>query len=177
MELGYITILRRKPVIEQLYLKHEPMINKIVKNYTKAYSCRFDDVKCEANYAFMSCVKSYDNTKGKFTTWLYNYIQWSLNAWIQNEKKYYKYQTALTRKVQEYKKEKPKGKSLEQITKILSSDAKKVIQLVYETPEEIEALCVMDKALSKELKTYLKNNGYTTFKITSIWKEIKQALK
>lgn len=78
-----------------LYKQFEPMIIKIVKQWSKLNIVEYDDLMQFALIALMEARNSYDPTKGmKFSTYIYNMIEYKMKREIyQASKKNEKYRT------------------------------------------------------------------------------------
>lgn len=183
------TILQ-EDILTTTFYDTERMINKAVKNFYLRYGGEINDWKAEAHLIFMKAHNSYDdNCQVKFTTYLHTLLYTLLQSY------YIKYvsrtQTLLfdheelVRNVADAKRQ---PYHLVDLLDEMKQDARALIQLIWEMPEELkrEKLTPCNKSkyyksnhalhMKVFLKSYLRSKGWTHTRIQKTFTEIGEKI-
>ncbi len=168
--------------ITDTYKDIERMIYQICHKFCSQYNESLEDLVGEANLAFSRSYKKYDSSRGQFTT----FIHWCIvNHLIQytnrNKKRAKVWMQGLDDDVHPiFKFATANDLDLKDFTDEMSADAKEVINLVFEGPQEIGYLIfrIGESKMNwrKALRTYLKNSGWSYRRVLKAFKEIREAL-
>jgi len=169
----------QQDIIEETFYDVEESIKKIVWKFIANHGGEFDELKAEANYAFIRGMYKYPHNekRGSFRTWLYHIITTALADYLRFN--YRPPSASIDKFKNSIIKTQSSFSSIELLDGI-SQDARTIIILFLDTPKEIydEALSngKSHRHLKASLKRYLLQIGWTLKRITDSFEEIKNAL-
>jgi len=186
------------------YEDYQKLICKLAHKYSLLTGIEFDELLSAGNEKFVTCQKTYDSNKAKFST----YLTWELRGLfreMQRKQRDWKSKTTLMSempyKVRQHGPEvkaqiiihdnwcedkilssKPMQEELvffKSILKELSSDAKEVVKIVFNTPTEMLKMmpAKQPRGINKhQIQKHLKRKGWTISRIWKSFEEITKAL-
>ena len=170
---------------DQTYRDVENLINKIVWKFQHKYGGTFDEWKGEANFIFAKAFNRYVEGSGTFITYLYICLQGQLNNFrARNTKQNQTISTEVLSNdegafdLQDV--HNPSSSFIDLVDEIKSEDARTVLNLVLDMPEELKNTKMAGGSSPKHmklfLKTYLQKIGWTARRATESFQEIGDAL-
>lgn len=164
---------------EETYEEVKNLIRKEVWRVVGKYGGDFDDLMAEASTIYMAAYDSFDPASGsRFTTWLSNNLRWGLLDRV-GERVRHNQRTSPVDEQQlskEYRDWSPPD-----LLDELNEDAKLVVMLVIDTPEEIARIYTSKGGQPRNFRSTLRDHlaelGWTTARIAESFAEIRQALK
>lgn len=159
----------------ETYEDVERLIYQLVHRFNQRYGGDFRELLSDANLAFMRAYKSYDPSKGQFTTLLVTSVQRLLFRTLKNRIKYQqRYGTTLdehrtiSRDVEEF--------DFDCFVSNMSADAKFVVRLITHSPPELAAVANgkggEPRNWRSSIKGYLRDLGWSANQITESFTEI-----
>ena len=155
----------------------ERMLFRICWNFRERFGGDFDELLSQAGEYFMGAYQTYDSNRGAFTTWVYHSVYRRL--WNHRRTENKRRQTlTYNSKVMEEAGKTTNGHPFdwELLLKDLTSDAKIVIQLIYDTPDDLEQMRGEGRLGRRLIRSYLRELGWTTRRVTESFGEIKTVL-
>lgn len=181
-------MISRVPVTET-YRDVEKLIYKEVGSFQKRFGGDFDELLSEANLAFMRAYKAYDLTRGEFTTLLVTSIRHGMMNVLRSRMKANSRKTvsldavgcndtALAEQLAD-EMEPPKF-DLESFAKGLTKDAKTVIEILLDTPTDLESAFFWaggeERHWKSSIRQYLQSLGWTAVRVKESFLELKVAM-
>ncbi len=157
------------------YNDHTGLIHKLAWQYHRSSGLHLDDLIGEANLAFVIARDSYDENKGKPSTWIWNTLVLHLQNYCKKETRFIPLEIDDN---QNQTDEKHKSKFIDLIDS-LSKEAKEVIQTILKSPAEIcELVNIHSGAVPViDFCKWMTRQGWKWESALSIRNEIKNALK
>lgn len=135
--------------------------------------CRFEDRMSTAREAFMRAYNSYDSTKGaQFSTWVY----WQVRTALLTRKNQCIKQSERFRNGLSKLPNRSRKPGFMDLLWELSDDARDVVRIISEAPEEVTELWVNNVDAQGMVRSYLRGAGWTATRITRSFSEIRKAL-
>lgn len=159
--------------VTQTYTDLENMIYDIVHKFIRRYSGEFDEILSQANYYFVLAYESYEQGRSSFNTWAY------FRIWkgLLNERQK---QLKPTYREEDKQEVSTKDFLLVDLLDGLSDDSQFIVQLVLESPKELQELFTVKKEERKSakiiLQEYLKGIGWTIPQIKKSFRELAEVL-
>ena len=161
--------------ISESYAKVESLIYHTCHKFWQAHGGDLEEHISVANYYFVHAYNTYTNTNSSFVTWLRWCIWHGLLDEIAKNKRAHRYRSCDT------KKETYGGVGLVDLLDDLGSDAKSIVELIFDVPDLLQDLILENGngpcALRGSLKAYLFTKGWTKKQIGDSFSEIKEAIK
>lgn len=150
----------------------EKMLYKLAWKFANQYPVTFEEAKSEAYFAFMLACQNYNPKKGKFSTWCYFSVWCKLKDMVM---KGASDPLTFVEIKEELLGEAPpeKAESLDMVED-LSEDAREIISLIVETPQEILNEVSSPKTLLKRVKSFLVQMGRSIEAVDRADREIRQ---
>lgn len=175
--------MKSKVVIAETYADYEKLIYATVKRFMDRYGGDFQEMLCEANYAFMKAFYAWDAGRAKFSTLLvwciWNALKTLRNNKIKDE----------TRCPVHIDAENDDGKSLagnlQDVTfeynfENLTSDARDVMNLILNAPDDLFDAVIAKGGQPRNwrstLREYLEDMGWTRRRIMQSFIELRSAV-
>jgi len=155
------------------YESVERMIHKLCWRFVKCFGLDFDDCLETAMFAYVKAAKSYDETKGKYTTHIWTYVQNSLRSFSRNESRRKKHYKPWRGDVKEH----TKPKSLGTLVSGLSDDAQSVVELITDASTDlIESFRYRSRYVRlRVLREFLWNRNWSMPQVTEVFGELEEA--
>jgi len=159
------------------YEDYQKLICKLAHKYSLLTGIEFDELLSAGNEKFVTCQKTYDSNKAKFST----YLTWELRGLFREMQRKQNYQQSNIKHEVELS-SKPMQEELvffKSILKELSSDAKEVVKIVFNTPTEMLKMmpAKQPRGINKhQIQKHLKRKGWTISRIWKSFEEITKAL-
>ena len=157
------------------------IVRKVVWSYTRSTGLDFDELCSEAYIAYLETAPSYDPSKGKKTTFIWNVVRNHINSLLKAKKEALVDEEAIDMMVEERYELDPEQVVLaeenwRELFESLSPDAKMICLLVVNDGE-----VYLDTDKPREARGIiareLKARGWSENKIWATFREIKQILK
>lgn len=156
---------------------YQKLIYKFAHKYEN-YGLEFESLVSEGYIVFYESIKTYDETKGKFSTHFYWNLRGRLGIILRNKTEYKELDLNLAdgclpnaNRTTIFK---------DTISK-LSSEAQFIIDIVWNTPVELATWCIEElnapKLTMRRIKRFLLLRGWKHTTINDGFKEIQQTLK
>lgn len=164
------------------YNDYKKLIFKLAHNYSSTTGIEYDELVSAANEEFVKCLKTYDSEKAKFQTYLTwkvrgLFLEMSRKRNVQNNRQCSLEEANL---INQSLPEPEDILFFKEILEELSSDAKEVIKIVFETPWELIQMLPpkQPRGINKhQIKKYLRNQGWPFPKILISFQELTESLK
>ena len=157
------------------------IVRKVVWSYTRSTGLDFDELCSEAYIAYLETAPSYDPSKGKKTTFIWNVVRNHINSLLKAKKEALVDEEAIDMLVEERDELDPEQVVLaeenwRELFESLSPDAKMICLLVV---NDGEVYLDTDKPRESRgiIARELKARGWSENKIWATFREIKQVLK
>jgi len=151
------------------YKDYEKLIFQLAGKWHKRLNIELSDAIGQANISYCYALKTFDETKGLFSTHLYEKIIGRYRDFYTKEKN--KIHTITTNCENTY----IANNDLSELFDKISPDASFVLKLVIDNPENL--ISSTTKRLNKQAVTkYLKSQNWSLSKIKLIFREIKKYL-
>ena len=157
------------------------IVRKVVWSYTRSTGLDFDELCSEAYIAYLETAPSYDPSKGKKTTFIWNVVRNHINSLLKAKKEALVDEEAIDMMVEERDELDPEQVVLaeenwRELFESLSPDAKMICLLVV---NDGEVYLDTDKPRESRgiIARELKARGWSENKIWATFREIKQILK
>ena len=155
------------------------MIYKIAHRYSTCNQLPFEEVLSAANYVFMRAYTYKYKPKGKpatFSTRLYNSLNWELKDFLKKEIKHTGHLEVNEEIVGSTNVDANYRIQLD--TEILSEDARSIVRLILDTPQDIAPLLRWEKVRSSRsylavLREHLHDMGWGTKRIQESFSELR----
>ena len=160
----------------ECYKDVKQLIFRVVDRFHTRYGGELQEYLSIGNLAFVEAFHTFDSTKSIFTTWVYNKVY---NALGDHYRKELRRQRGDTRT--EVKSSKTyEMDTLFELTADLDNDARSILQLIFETPQDLYHLICDDGGDNKKVKHiiagYLKSNGWTRQRVAKSYNQITQVI-
>lgn len=168
----------QRDIVEETYRDVDEKIEKIVWRFIHRHGGNFDELKAEANYAFVRGMYEFPHNKKRstFNTWLYHIVSTALG---DNLRLNYR-PPALP--IEDFKNSAKAQTSFSpaELLDEISNDACTIISLFLDTPAEIYKDALLNGKHHRHLKASLKRHliqlGWTMKRISDSFEEIRYAL-
>lgn len=165
-------------ILNETYEDLKDLIYDQAHKKSRLFHMPFEDALSHAHFSYVRAVAAYkDGTGAKISTWVAFCLHNDLINFLKREYKHYSYE--------QLEEELTGGDEVnffvEEFTEGLSDQARTVVQLILETPEELNMLLHWDGARNKSgvlrtVKGYLSDLGWVAHEIKDSLEEIRQAL-
>ncbi len=163
--------------IMQDYENYKRLIFKLAGTYSQITGIEFDELVSAGNEKFVTCQKTYDPSKAKFST----YLTWELRGLFREmQRKQNRYQANIVQDLE--LSNSPVQEELVffmDILEGLSSDAKDIIKIVFDTPMDLVEMLPkkQPRGISKhQIQKHLRQQGWPFSRIWKSFKEITESL-
>ena len=161
---------------QKQYSNYQNLIYKLSHKFHRTTRIETDKLISCANLEFIRCQNNYNPTKSKFSTYLYIKIR---GLFLEMNRK--KNNNPITTNAYEQKSNNTSDEYLffKEILKELSTDAKVVCGIVFNTPIDlIKMLPVKQpRGINKhQIQKHLRRQGWTFYRIWKVFREIKESL-
>jgi RNA polymerase sigma factor (sigma-70 family) len=159
------------------YEDYKRLIFKLAHTYSSLTGIEFDELVSAGNEKFVTCQKTYDPKKAKFST----YLTWELRGLfreMQRKQKRLQMNTVHDLELTNS----PMQEELVffvDILKGLSSDAKEVVKIVFDTPTDLIEMLPkkQPRGISKhQIQKHLRHRGWSFSRIWKSFGEITESL-
>ncbi len=169
----------RRAAAEETFLEVRNLIRQRVWKLSKKYGGDFEELFAEASVIFIAAYESYPahNPPCGFTTWLTNQVYWGLEDELRGRvRTSKKFEPADPDQIQAKNRDWEPASLLEE----LGSDARMVVELVIETPAEIDQIIRAKGGEARNVRStirdHLRGIGWTAARIAESFCEIRHAL-
>lgn len=162
--------------LDTAYADHIDVIRKVVWDFCKARGADFDEAMCEANYAFMSAVETWDCTQSALGTWLHTCVRSRLFHWERSNGRVSAHYTVV--EDADAIPDSATTFNLAEWSEGLSEDAKVMVSLLIQTPPEVLALAkgMSSKNLSAAVQSHLReSHEWSCDRFWDAYKELRAA--
>lgn len=159
------------------FKQYKKALFSCVHNHIEKYGGDFNEVYADACVHFVECLDKWDEKRSSIHTWIRYYVSQELhNSWVLDRKKksyHSKYLGSLTG---------TSGFDLREFLHDLSEDARTVVMLVVEPPADITLAIQTARGegfpseYRRAIPEYLREIGWVTSRIYSVFDEIRSAL-
>jgi len=164
-----------KDALTETFKDMEKLICKIAWRFANAYNADLEEVQAEASLIFLNAMKTYDEEKGRLSTYLTLRITWGLIGYFEKQKKQTAvYSVASFEDIEDL----TSNLSVIDILDEVGEDAKTLIDLVLETPVDfMNAIRPNRKNLRASMRRHAtKILGWTTRHYKETFEEVTNAL-
>jgi hypothetical protein len=164
------------------YEDYQALIFKLAHRYHRYSGIEFDELVGWANLKFVECQKDYDPVLASFGTYLHIQIQGLFLGLAQKHWKTKDIELNLDTANQSTNNSTPENLLIfKQTLENLSSDAREVIKIIFNTPIDLINMTMRPSKYSKkvtkqQLEEYLRKQGWSFYRIWKTFKEIALAL-
>jgi hypothetical protein len=168
---------------DTIYQEHRKLINKKAYEAFLFYSVNYSELKAQANLIFCKTLKKHNKNISKFSTHLWHNLSWGLSEYAKNylyenthatipqvrifgNKEYLNSEWAIVNDSTEDR------LFFEEDLNNLSSDAKKIVDFVFNPPDYLEGKKITKKCIME----YFRSTGWNIPKIYRLFGEIKSIL-
>lgn len=161
----------------RIYEQFRPMIRKLVIEHARQYRMNPDEVESEANEIFVEAIRNrMDPTRSCLSTWIHTSIRMGLKTRTRNLRTWQRYHQPIVRdhahKV---------GLTCKLLFGKVSRDARCVLLLVMDPPEEVEQEALRHECRPKGMRigirSYLAKEGWGRKRIQTAFEEIRRAMQ
>ncbi len=156
---------------EKTYLQYEKMLHKIAWSYHRTTGLEVDDLKSEANVAFLQACETYDAKKAKVSTWIWKCVVQHLNAYIKPKGVQFCY---FDENIPDPRNIAEEREDFQAVIESMSKEAQQIVQIVLEAPAEFFTLS--SRFARGILFRKLRKMGWTWESIWTSFREIKNVL-
>src|SRR5690606_1076575 len=156
------------------------IVRKVVWSYARSTGLDFDELCSEAYLAYLEAAPSFDPSRGKKTTFIWNVVRNHINSLLKAKKEVPVDEEAINMMIEEKDELDPEQvvlaeESWKELFESLSSDAKMIFFLLNSNEVYINT----DKPRESRgiIARELKARGWSENKIWATFREIKQTLK
>lgn len=160
-----------KTVSEKTYLQYEKMLWRIAWSYHRTTGMDVEDLKSEANIAFLEACKTHDAEKAKLSTWIWKYVTTHLNAYIKSKGGVF---CSLDENIPDPRNLAEEREDFSNIVSSMSEEAQQVVQIVLDAPGEFFELS--SRFARGILFRKLRRMGWSWASIWDVFREIKNTL-
>lgn len=178
------TVLR-KDTLGETYKDMEKLVLKVTWRFQTRYGGEIDDLIGQANLLFILAVDEYDETKqAQLSTWLWHYINKGLWNYVKAEN-HKNNHISIDDEDKNINPQILDSFSILELLDELEQDTLLIIQLFFETPNEIiqgvlddgKQMNHMQGYMRRRLRNRLKQMGWTIKRISEAFKKIKEAVQ
>lgn len=166
-------------ILKETYIDLQKIVYDQAHKKSRLFHMPYEDALSLAHSAFVKAVNNYDPSKGaKISTWVTFCLHNDLINYLKKEYRHYSYEPL----EEEYHGGDNINHFVQEFTEGLSDEAKQVVMLLLETPDELSNLMQWDGVRNKTgtlktLKNYLLDMGWVASEIKETITEIRQALQ
>lgn len=160
--------------IAETYNDVQKLIRSVCNRFSVNRGGDFDDLLSEANYCYLTVYESFDESKCKFSTWLYRKIWWHLLEWERtNRRKQYRRREYVLSS--DFDLPLPEQFDIEQLCNELSEDAAHVIRLALEK-KEMDSTSYTNESKRRIIGETLADMGWAGGRILKAFRELTEVL-
>ena len=163
--------------VDSLYKTVEKIVHKLAWDTAQRYPISYEESLSEAHLAFMKAVQSYNPERGtQFSSWCYFTVWTHLKDVVMKRSKERVF--FIPEVTEEMAGEAPPTEAPSvQLAKELGEDAKLLVEMLLETPEELIGRPLTPKRLLTEVKKILHSKGWSWNRINDTVNQITTALR
>lgn len=167
--------------MDHLYEQHRGYVEALSWKFARQYNLDQEEVLSEANFQFVRAIQIYQPDRCPPRRFLWRKIWRGLQNWRDKYVKHplhrMKHPTGPFPESWDW----DEAQSLTELQDELSNEARTVIQLVLNAPEEILEHAIYHgsrpRNLARGIKQHLREQRWTWKQIRNVWKEIRKALQ
>jgi len=158
-------------VSEATYKQYEKMLWRIAWSYHRTTGLDAEDLRSEANVAFLHACKTYDESKAQLSTWVWTCVTQHLNAYIKSTGGVF---CSLDDNIPDPRNLMEEREDFSAIVSSMSEGAQQVVQIVLDAPGEFFELS--SRFARGILFRKLRKMGWSWASIWDVFREIKRTL-
>jgi hypothetical protein len=147
-------------------MENKKLIAKLAWTYSQKSSIEFNEMLSEANLAYLEALQSYDPSKAKISTHVWNHVSGRLKDYIKAE---YKHKET---RMDDVETDIAESYS-ENIFESFTTEAMEVVRIIIDSPWDL--LCLDKKQAQKTIKEKLKSKGWDKNQIVSAFSCLEKA--
>ncbi len=176
-----MNIALQKDIYTEAYKDVEDLIRKICWNFKKVYGGNFDDLFSEANIIFIKAFDSYNDNKGKFSTWINTKVVYGLTETIRQKNKEDELLEQYLINNQIKTESLFKYDFFFEIVEAIQIDAKEILDIILDPPKELQKQIDQRKNYKyptiNMLKKYaIHKLGWTARRVEESFQEIRSII-
>lgn len=171
--------LLHKDALAETYEDVKRMIYKLVHRFSARYCMSFEDLIGEAHCSYIKAFETYKPETGTLiSTWVYYRIWHDLTNYVKKENRYRGYEE-INEEIAGFA---PPVSELNDILEGLSEEARTIVRLTLDVPQDLQTLYKLNKARTPTkirdcISEHLQDLGWAITQIETAYNEISQALK
>lgn len=163
------------------YEKYEKLVHALAWKYSRAYNVDYDDLVGCGHIGYMKALKSFDESRGcKFSTHLVHKIKGEIRKTLQPRAGTLAedMKAELDERLPDNNSHMERRLQFIEALQGMGKEAQEVVEIILESPAELfDWTAGVVKITIKNLREYLRYNGWSNRAINSAFNEIKNTLR
>jgi len=174
----------RKEILSETYEDMKKLIFKVSWEIKASHGGEINDLIGQANLLFIYALDEYDETESGLSTWLRRYIRAGLKNYIRSEQRHKSRHVQISIDSIDVNLQVFDSFSLMELLDEMGEDALTIVQLLFETPNDILLTALKSGKRMNHMKSYMRRRlrnrlrqwGWTACRITKTFGEMRKVI-
>jgi len=167
--------MQETPDLNESYDTYKEKIQRVAKYHQHRYGGDLEEILCQANFLFVKAVISHKTEKAPLEAWIYQSIKFGLHTNFRTQARHAKKLSQLrTTLIYE------NTFNLGLFLSMLNDDARYAVEVALDPPQQIIDIAELHggriNSFRSSLKLFLKNQGWSKYRMQRVFIEIRESL-